>query len=151
MEERVSFVSDGLRLSGVLHAGDDGARRGRRPGVLVLHGFGSNKDSGVSVAVAKLLAAFGYAALRFDFRGCGESEGPRGRVICLEQVEDTRHALSFLATRSEVDPDRIGLIGNSFGAAVAVYAAGVDRRVAACISCGGCCHEALTNSYDRSG
>jgi pimeloyl-ACP methyl ester carboxylesterase len=70
-------------------------------------------------------------------RGCGESEGPRGRVICLEQVDDTRHALSFLATRSEVDPERIGVIGNSFGAAVAIYAAGVDRRVAACISCGG--------------
>jgi len=137
MEERVSFVSDGLRLSGVLHIPDERARPDRRSGFLVLHGFGSNKDSGVSVAVAKLLADFGYVALRFDFRGCGESEGPRGRVICREQVEDTRHALSFLATRPEVDPERIGVIGNSFGAAVAVYAAGIDHRVAACISCGG--------------
>src|SRR5207247_995711 len=91
---------------------DDRAARPRRAGFLVLHGFGSNKDSGVSVAVAKLLAGFGYAALRFDFRGCGESEGPRGRVICLEQVEDTRQALSFLATRSEVDPIPPGLRGN---------------------------------------
>jgi pimeloyl-ACP methyl ester carboxylesterase len=87
--------------------------------------------------MAKLFAAFGYAALRLDFRGCGESEGPRGRVICLEQVEDTKNALSFLATRPDVEPERIGLIGNSFGAAVAVYTAGVDPRVAACISCGG--------------
>jgi len=137
MEERVSFVSDGLRLAGVLHLPSPRAAHGRRPGFLVLHGFGSNKDSGVSLTVATLLADFGYTALRFDMRGCGESEGPRGRVICLEQVEDTRHALSFLATRPEVDPERIGVIGNSFGAAVAVYAAGVDRRVAACISCGG--------------
>jgi pimeloyl-ACP methyl ester carboxylesterase len=137
MEARVSFLSDGLRLSGVLHVPDGGAGRGRRPGFLVLHGFGSNKDSGVSTAIARTLAGFGYAALRFDMRGCGESEGPRGRVICLEQVEDTKHALSFLATRPEVDPERIGAIGNSFGAAVAIYAAGVDARVAACISCGG--------------
>jgi uncharacterized protein len=70
-------------------------------------------------------------------RGCGESEGARGRVICLEQVEDTKSALSFLAERAEVDPGRIGVIGQSFGAAVAVYTAGVDRRVAACISSGG--------------
>jgi uncharacterized protein len=136
MEDRVTFVSDGLTLAAVLHV-PDGAGRAHRPAFVVLHGFGSNKDSGVSVTVAKLLAGLGYAALRLDFRGCGQSEGPRGRVICLEQVEDTRNAVSFLAGRAEVDPERIGVIGNSFGAAVAVYAAGVDRRIAACISCGG--------------
>jgi len=134
MEERVSFVSDGFKLTGVLHTED---KPKRRPAFLVLHGFGSNKDSGGSVATAKMLAGFGYVVLRFDMRGCGQSEGPRGRVICLEQVEDTKHALSFLATRPEVDPDRIGVIGASFGAAVAVYTAGVDSRVAACISVGG--------------
>jgi pimeloyl-ACP methyl ester carboxylesterase len=136
VQERVSFVSDGLKLAGVLHTPDGGPRE-RRPAWLVLHGFGSNKDSGVAQAVATLLAEWGYAALRFDMRGCGASEGPRGRVICLEQVEDTRNALSFLGTRPDVDAERIGLIGNSFGAAVAVYTAGVDPRVAACISCGG--------------
>lgn len=137
MEERVSFVSDGLKLSGVLHTPAARGSRDRQPALLVLHGFGSNKNGGVALAAARLFADLGYVALRFDFRGCGESEGPRGRVICLEQVEDTSNALSFLATRPEVDPDRIGVMGNSFGAAVAVYTAGVDPRVAACISCGG--------------
>jgi dipeptidyl aminopeptidase/acylaminoacyl peptidase len=137
MEERVSFVSDGLKLAGVLHA-PDGRRPGeRRPAFLVLHGFGSNKDGGGSLATARLFVDLGYAALRFDMRGCGQSEGTRGRVICLEQVEDTKNALAFLATRPDVDPDRIGVIGASFGAAVAVYTAGVDGRVAACISVGG--------------
>jgi len=79
----------------------------------------------------------GYISLRFDMRGCGDSGGEKGRVICLEQVADTQNALSFLAQHPEVDPARIGLIGNSFGAAVAVYTAGVDPRVAACISSGG--------------
>ncbi len=134
MEERVSFVSDGLRLSGVLHLLEE---RGRRPAFLVLHGFGGNKDSATALASAKLLAALGYVALRFDMRGCGESEGARGRVICLEQVEDTKAALSFLAARPEVDPQRVAVMGHSFGAAVAVYAAGVDPRVAACVSSGG--------------
>jgi dipeptidyl aminopeptidase/acylaminoacyl peptidase len=137
MEERVSFASDGLKLAGVLHVPADRDPAERRPGFLVLHGFGSNKDGGVALVVARLLADFGYVALRFDFRGCGESDGARGRVICLEQVEDTKSALSYLASRPEVEPDRIGLLGNSFGAAVAVYTAGVDPRVAACISTGG--------------
>jgi uncharacterized protein len=75
--------------------------------------------------------------MRIDFRGCGDSEGERGRIICLDQVADTRNALTYLATRPEVDPDRIGLVGSSFGAAVAVFTGGADRRVAAVISCGG--------------
>src|SRR5262245_27200715 len=134
MEEKVTFLSSGLKLAGVLHIPDGHAAGAPLPAFLVLHGFGSNKDSGGSTASARLLTGFGYAALRFDMRGCGESDGTRGRVICLEQVEDTRQALSFLAGRSEIDGQRIAVIGASFGAAVAVYTAGVDRRVAACIS-----------------
>jgi len=137
MEERVTVVSDGLKLAAVLHVPEGRAPAERLPAFLVLHGFGSNKDSGGTVATARLYAGLGYVALRFDMRGCGESEGQRGRVICLEQVEDTRNALTFLAGRPEVDPQRIGASGQSFGAAVAIYAAGVDRRIAACISSGG--------------
>ena len=136
MEQPVTFVSAGLKLAGVLHVPDGAAAR-PRPAFLVLHGFGSNKDSGGTVATARLYASFGYVTLRFDMRGCGESEGVRGRVICMEQVEDTRNALAFLATRPEADPRRIAVSGQSFGAAVAIYAAGVDGRVAACISSGG--------------
>jgi len=135
MEERVSFMSDGLRLSGVLHNPEP--RGERHAAFLVLHGFGSNKDGGGGMAVSRMLTGLGFAALRFDFRGCGESEGERGRVICKEQVRDTRNALSFLASRADIHPQRIGAVGQSFGAAVAVYAAGADRRVAACISSGG--------------
>jgi pimeloyl-ACP methyl ester carboxylesterase len=135
MEERVEFVSDKLRLSGVLHHPE--SRGVPYAAFMVLHGFGSNKDGGGSKAMAAALTGLGYAALRFDFRGCGESEGERGRVICKEQVKDTRNALSFLASRADIDPRRIGVVGQSFGAAVAVYSAGVDRRIAACISSGG--------------
>jgi len=137
MEERIDFDSDGLRLVGILHLPDSRRPGARLAAFLVLHGFGSNKDAGGGTAVARMLAGLGYAALRFDFRGCGESDGERGRVICKEQVRDTRNALSFLATREEIDSKRIGVVGQSFGAAVAVYAAGVDRRIAACISSGG--------------
>ncbi len=70
-------------------------------------------------------------------RGCGDSEGEFGRVICLEQVEDTRNALTFLAKHPAVDGKRIAIVGSSFGGAVAVYTGGTDERVAAVISNGG--------------
>jgi alpha-beta hydrolase superfamily lysophospholipase len=140
MEQRVHFTSAGLQLTGILHLPPDAKPGERRPAFMVLHGFGSNKDSGVPRTAAELFASLGYVALRFDMRGCGESEGARGRVICLEQVEDTRHALEFLQTRDEVQKDRIAVYGQSFGAAVAVYAAGVEPRIAACVSTGGWGH-----------
>jgi len=140
MEERVQFQSAGLKLVGILHFPPDLKKGERRPAFMVLHGFGSNKDSGVPRAAAELFAGLGYVALRFDMRGCGESAGQRGRTICLEQVEDTRRALEFLQTRDEVQKDRIAVYGQSFGAAVAVYSAGVEPRIAACISTGGWGH-----------
>ena len=140
MEQRVDFASDGLKLAGSLHLPDNLKKGDRRPAFMVLHGFGSNRDSSVPTAATKLFTSLGYVVLRFDMRGCGESEGQRGRTICLEQVEDTRHALEYLQTRDEVQKDRIAVYGQSFGAAVAVYSAGVEPRIAACISTGGWGH-----------
>jgi pimeloyl-ACP methyl ester carboxylesterase len=137
MQEPVSFRSAGLRLSGVLHFPPDRARDDRRPAIVVMHGFGSTKDAGNVTEPVALLTAWGYVALRFDMRGCGESEGEPAKIDCLEEVEDARSAVSFLASRPEVDPGRIALAGSSFGAAVAVYAGALDARVAAVISSGG--------------
>jgi uncharacterized protein len=136
-EERFDFQSDGRKLAGIVHVPDDLEKGGRRPAFLVLHGFGSNKASGSAARPAEVLAKLGYVALRFDMRGCGDSEGEHGRVICLEQVADTRNALTALAGHPAVDPDRIAVVGTSFGGAVAVYAGGIDQRFAAVISNGG--------------
>jgi pimeloyl-ACP methyl ester carboxylesterase len=136
-EQTVSIPSGGLKLSGVVRVPDDVKPGEKRAAFLVRHGFGSNKTSGNTMAPSRVLNDLGYVTLRFDMRGCGDSEGERGRVICLEQVEDTKNSLSFLAQHPAVDSARIGLIGSSFGGAVAVYAGGVDPRVAAVITNGG--------------
>ena len=137
MEQAVSFNSAGLKLAGTLHLPAGMQPGEKRAAIVVLHGFGSNKNGGTAAVAAKLFEALGYVTLRIDMRGCGESEGTRGKVICLEQVEDASSAVSYLATRDDVIAERIAVMGFSFGAAVAVYTAGVDARVAACISCGG--------------
>jgi uncharacterized protein len=140
MEERVHWKSAGLRISGVLEFPEDVQGGERRAAMLVLHGFGSNKDAAMVKTVTRIFTSLGYAALRFDMRGCGESEGERGRVICLEQVADTSRALEFLSTHEKIDAKRIAVFGQSFGAAVAVYSAGTNPRIAACVSTGGWGH-----------
>jgi uncharacterized protein len=139
-EQVVSFQSAGLRLHGVLGVPDGLRSSERRAAFLALHGFGSNSESSNVLQPTRVLSEFGYVTLRFDMRGCGKSEGEFGRVICLEQVEDLGNALDFLAKHPSVEPDRIGVIGSSFGGAVAVYAGGTNPRVAAVISNGGWGH-----------
>ncbi len=136
MQEKVTFESDGLKIAGVLHI--PSSYQGKPlPAFIVCHGFVGSKDESHAQLQAEMLEEFGYAALRFDFRCCGESEGERGQVRCLDQVVDAKSALTWLAQRPEIDPKRIGITGHSFGAAVALYTAGVDERVACCISsCG---------------
>jgi pimeloyl-ACP methyl ester carboxylesterase len=130
--ERVTFLSDGLKLSGVVHVPQGRNPSERRPAIIMMHGFGANKNGGPEW-VCRQFESWGYVALRFDYRGCGESEGERGRVIAMEEVADARNAVSYLAGRPEVDPDRIALCGSSLGAGVAVCAAAADQRVGAVI------------------
>jgi uncharacterized protein len=139
-EQPITFQSQGLKLAGIVRVPDGAGAGERRPALIVLHGFGSNMNAGNVLAPCAMLEELGYVTLRFDMPGCGESEGERGRLICLEQVAATREALTMLAAHRRVDPARIALIGSSFGAAVAVYAGGVDPRVAAVISASGWGH-----------
>src|SRR5690242_8323132 len=136
-EQKVSFKSKGLAIAGTVRVPEGVGPRERRPAFMVLHGFGSNSNSTNVLEPCAMFEKLGYVTLRFDMPGCGESEGEKGRLICLDQVAATSDALSFLAKHPAVEPDRIALIGSSFGAAVAVYTGAVDERVAAAISSGG--------------
>ena len=129
--------SEGRKLAGTVRV-PDGVKPGeKRPAFIVMHGFGSNSSSSNVLEPCAMFEKLGYVTLRFDMPGCGESEGERGNLICLEQVQAASDGLTFLAKHPNVEGDRIGMIGSSFGAAIAVYAIGVDKRVAAAISSGG--------------
>ena len=136
-EHNVRFASAGLQLAGIVRTPDGLPPGERRPAVIVLHGFGSNKSSGNVQKPMQMLTERGYVTFGIDMPGCGDSEGEPARIICLEQVSDTRNALTFLQGHPAIDPNKIACMGTSFGAAVTVYTAGVDDRVAAAISVGG--------------
>lgn len=131
--EQVRIPSGGVRIAGDLHI-PEGMRAGeRRPGLVLGHGFGILKQS--LVTPAEHFRRAGYVTLAIDYRTFGESEGePRGQLFPLNEVEDYRNAISYLQTRPEVDPEQIGIWGASFGGAVVIWTAAVDRRVKAMVS-----------------
>src|SRR5690606_14413514 len=72
----------------------------------------------------------GYSILVFDYRGFGESEGERGWVRPAWQLEDIMNAVTYLTTRPDVDPNRIGAYGmGGTGGGNAILAAAHDPRL----------------------
>ncbi len=137
MHDDIAFESDGLRLAGSFRPPADLPAGERRPAIIIMHGFGGHRDGPQQRWSSARFTEWGYVTMRFDFRGCGESEGPRGRVIPSEQVADALAAVAYMASRPEVDGARIALSGTSYGAIVAICAAAADPAIAAVIAQGG--------------
>ncbi len=95
MPRRVTFFSDGIELVGHVYEPTRLEAGERRSGVVVCHGFGAHQER-VLPEVARHLAERGYVAMTLDYRGFGESQGPRWRMIPQEQVSDIRNAITFL-------------------------------------------------------
>ncbi|HWO43423.1 MAG TPA: alpha/beta hydrolase, partial [Candidatus Eisenbacteria bacterium] len=110
--EKVSFYSEGDKLSGVLYLPDTDAGK-PYPGVVQGPGFLGLKDAKHYIMMFERLCAAGYACLCFDYRGWGDSEGKhRGWVMPKWQVEDIRNAVTYMQTRAEIDPNRIATYGS---------------------------------------
>jgi alpha-beta hydrolase superfamily lysophospholipase len=132
MERLLHFYSGaGLKLVGILETPQEAGQG--IPCVVLCHGPTVGKDF-LLPEVANWLVGAGYATFRFDCRGFGESEGPRRRLIPLEQVEDIRNAITFIKQQAFIDAERIGLFGAATGGANATYVAGVDYRVKCVVS-----------------
>lgn len=132
--EDVRFYSDGLRLSGWLTAG---AGPVPRSAVVFCPGFTGTKYAAFYQAYVDRLAAAGHTVLLIDYRGWGDSEGERGEIFPLRQTDDVRSALSYLESREDVDPRRLGLFGVSFGGGHVSYVASIDARVRCAVSVSG--------------
>lgn len=104
---------------------------GDHPAVLFCPGYSGTRYAAFYQPYVESLVERGYAVLLSDYRGWGDSGGPRGVIDPRMQTDDLRAGISFLETRVEVDRDRIGVLGVSFGGGHATYLNAVDHRVRA--------------------
>ncbi len=115
----ISFVADGLKLSGSLHL----PNRKALAAIVGCHGLMADKNSPKQIALARRCAAVGLAYFRFDHRGCGASDGIFKTDTSLEnRISDLKAAVQavFQALGKRVP---IGLFGSSFGGTVCLSAA----------------------------
>ena len=93
--QEVWFTSEGTRCSG-WHFRSEGDSD--RPVVVMAHGFGGTKDSGLE-PFAERFADAGFDVFAFDYRGFGSSEGtPRQTISLTGQLADFRGAVAFAGT-----------------------------------------------------
>lgn len=88
--------------------------------LIYVHGFGGNRGALLEQVAA--MHEVGYGALLLDMRNHGES-GEAITTWGYAEANDVIAAYNYLLTRAEVDPNRIGLVGKSMGAAAAALAA----------------------------
>jgi dipeptidyl aminopeptidase/acylaminoacyl peptidase len=129
----VSFYSEGCRLVGDVYYPQDLRPGDKRAGVVLCHGYTGVKDLYLPDN-ARVLTEAGYVAMTFDYKGWGDSEGPRSRLAPYGRVADVQAALTFLGTLSDVDPERLGIYGTSYGGATVVWVGAVDSRVKCVVS-----------------
>ncbi len=135
MQEKVSFRnSRGQKLVGVLHKPK--SVQERIPLVIFAHGKGSGKKSEKALELSKRLPKEGTAFLRFDFSGCGESEGRFEDATISDRNEDLKAAFQFISNLDYVDKERIGIIGSSLGGMVVTLALseGMETKTTVLIS-----------------
>ncbi len=122
--------ADGVTLAGTLtHPKSEGPF----PAVVLISGSGpQNRDEFIMghkpfLLIADTLTREGWAVLRYDDRGVGDSTGQFTNATLDDFVADTVAAIRYLQTRPDINSRVMGLIGHSEGAAVAIRAAVAEQ------------------------
>lgn len=129
MRTDIQFPTNGMQLAGHLYLPEN--VQGPLAAIVIGHQTTGVKEQSPAVYAARLVEE-GFAVLTFDAAFQGASEGmPRGLEDPFQRAEDFRAAVSYLTTRPEVDPERIGVMGVCGSGAYAPYAAQTDHRMKA--------------------
>lgn len=131
--EQIEFHSDGLRVRALWRTPDTHAAP--LPAVVQGPGWLGLKDTKDYVRYHEGFTEAGFGVLCIDYRGFGDSEGERGIVDPVMQLGDLRNAVTYLTTRSDVEPEAIGAYatGGTGGGNVVLLGA-ADERVRVVIS-----------------
>ena len=126
----ITFSSRGRSCAAWLYRPEG---EGPYPCVVMAHGFGALKEARLD-AYAERFAGAGFAALVFDYRNFGASEGePRQLLEIVMQHEDWHAAIARARGLDKVDPERIALWGSSLSGGHVVALAAREPRIAAAV------------------
>ena len=148
MKRAVEFYSEGFKLCGDMYTPEGMQSGEQRAAVLLCHGYTGVKDLYLPDN-AKALNDAGYVAMTFDYKGWGDSEGTRNRLAPYSRVMDVQAAMTYLGLQPEVDEERIGLYGTSYGGATVSWVGAVDQRAKCIVSVVGIGHGARWMSRVR--
>ena len=129
-EEKVYFHTSTGKLVGIIHHPD----RLSSMCVIACHGLFSDKESDKFTAIGERFAKENIIVLRFDFRGCGESDGKIEDTTITGRSEDLRAALSYVRTHKPSVSHTIGLLGSSMGGYISLLVASSDQVVKAVVA-----------------
>lgn len=127
----VTFASQGQRCAAWLY---HPAGQGPYPCVILAHGLGATRELRLD-AYARRFAQAGLAALVFDYRYFGASEGePRQLLDIPSQLADWSAALAYVHTLEQIDKQRIALWGVSFAGGHVIVTAARNPGIAAVVA-----------------
>lgn len=105
----------------------------RYPCVVLSHGLISSKESSKYLALSETLNNEGIATCRFDYHGCGESEGNIEETTLTIRSGNLDSIVEHVLNHSLVNPGKIGILGSSFGGSTCIVKASRDKRIK-CVS-----------------
>jgi hypothetical protein len=150
--KQVTIWSDGTRMAGDVYRPKDAKPDDKLPAIVFIHGTGGTKKAAWSIKLATAFAHSGYIFLNFDYRGWGESDSKlvmldampepdkngtltvkaravRWQMDFADQTTDIRNAIAFIEGEPNVDRERIGIFGTSYGGGLTTWTAAYDPRV----------------------
>jgi len=133
MPKGVTFYSEGVKLSGDLFVPSEFRKEEKRAAVVLCHGYTGIRNLYLP-EMARVLSDAGYVVLTFDYKGWGDSEGPKQRLAPYSRVADVQAALTCASVQPEVDASRLAVFGTSYGGATVVWVAAIDERVRCVVS-----------------
>lgn len=109
MEISTHKLSDGIVLT--LHS-PTGSKK--KPVIILCHGFCGIREI-LLPDFAEAFTRAGFSTITFDYRGFGDSDGERGRLVPAMQIDDIISVVNWAREQPPLDAQRIGLWGTSFG------------------------------------
>lgn len=156
ISEEVSFVN--IKANTIKFGGTLSLPKGIKnpPVAILITGTGAQNRNEEAfnhrpfLVLSDYLTRHGIAVLRYDDRGVGESEGTLRGTNSEDLAIDVEAAVNYLKTRTDINTDKIGLIGHSEGGFIAPIVASKDKHIAFVVSLAGPIADGLTTSLSQT-